>query len=179
MNQTLQLHQLHFEPFITAATIQKRVAEIGRELSNAFQNEPPLLIAILNGSFMFTADLVRHCTFDHEISFIKLASYKGTQSTGTLITAIGLQEDFENRDIIIIEDIVDTGNTLYQFLPQLRAKNPASLTVVTLLLKPSALEQDIQLDYIGFEIPDKFVVGYGMDYDGLGRNLPDLYQKIG
>ena len=125
---------------------------------------------------MFASDLFKQLTIDAEICFIKLASYKGTRSTGQVITAIGLDHDLYNRHVVIIEDIVDTGKTLNEFLPQLHHQNPASLKIVALLHKPEATKYPLTIDYTGFVIPNKFVVGYGLDYDGLGRNLKEIYQ---
>jgi hypoxanthine phosphoribosyltransferase len=130
---------------------------------------------VLNGSFVFAADLFRQLTIEAEISFIKLASYKGTTSTGNVITAIGLDNNLDDRHIIIVEDIIDTGKTLYSFLPEMHSRHIASLKIATLLSKPDALQYDVKADYIAFEIENKFVLGYGLDYDGLGRNLPELY----
>jgi hypoxanthine phosphoribosyltransferase len=135
-----------------------------------------LFIAILNGSFIFAADLFKELTIDAEICFIKLASYKGSKSTGHVITAIGLDMDIFGRDVVIVEDIVDTGKTLHEFLPQLHHQQPASLKIVALLHKPQATVFPMHIDYLGFSIPDKFVVGYGLDYDGLGRNIPEIYR---
>jgi hypoxanthine phosphoribosyltransferase len=137
-----------------------------------------LFIAILNGAFIFAADLFKHITLEAEICFIKLASYKGVKSTGKVITAIGLDVDLYNRHLVIIEDIVDTGKTLAQFLPQLQHHHPASLKIASLLYKPDAMKHSIKIDYLGFTIPDKFVIGYGLDYDGLGRNIKEIYQQV-
>lgn len=125
---------------------------------------------------MFAADLFKHLTIETEISFIKLASYKGMKSTGSVITSIGLDAELYGKDVIVIEDIVDTGKTLYNFLPKLKDHQPASLKIASLLHKPEATKFPLHLDYIGFSIPDKFVIGYGLDYDGMGRNLKEIYQ---
>jgi hypoxanthine phosphoribosyltransferase len=125
---------------------------------------------------MFASDLFKYLTIDAEICFIKLASYKGMKSSGNVVTAIGLDQDLIGRDVVIVEDIVDTGKTLHEFLPKLQHQQPASLKIVTLLHKPEALKHPLTIDYIGFSIPNKFVVGYGLDYDGLGRNLKEIYQ---
>jgi hypoxanthine phosphoribosyltransferase len=125
---------------------------------------------------MFASDLFKHLTVDADICFIKLASYKGTQSTGNVLTTIGLDEDLFGKDVVIVEDIVDTGKTLHHFLPRLEHQQPRSLKIATLLHKPEATEYPLALAYVGFEIPNKFVVGYGLDYDGLGRNLKEIYQ---
>jgi hypoxanthine phosphoribosyltransferase len=165
-----------FRPFIDEQQIQQRVAELGREIDRDYEGMDPLFIAILNGSFIFAADLFRNISIAAEISFIKLASYKGTSSTGNVITAIGMDENINGRHIIILEDIIDTGRTLNAFLPEILQRQPASLKIATFLTKPTALQYDVKADYIGFEVPDKFVLGYGLDFDGLGRNLPELYE---
>ncbi|MBP1651279.1 MAG: hypoxanthine phosphoribosyltransferase, partial [Bacteroidetes bacterium] len=135
-------------------------------------------IAILNGSFMFAADIFKYLTIEAEISFIKLASYKGMKSTGNVVQAIGLDEDLFGRTVVILEDIVDTGKTLSQFLPQLEHQQPKRLLVTSLLTKPEAMKYPIKIDYLGFSVPNKFLLGYGLDYDGLGRNLPEIYQLV-
>ncbi len=173
---TIQVHDKRFEPFITEATLQQRIKELAAEISKDLQGTKPLFIAILNGSFMFAADIFKHLTIEAEISFIKLASYKGVKSTGNVVTAIGLDEDLFGRTVVILEDIVDTGKTLHQFLPQLRHQQPKKLLVASLLHKPDALTHAVQIDYLGFSVPNKFLLGYGLDYDGLGRNLPEIYQ---
>lgn len=171
----VQLHDKWFEPYITKEAIAERVAELGQQISLDYDGLNPLCIGILNGSFVFAADIFRAINTDAEISFIKLASYQGTSSTGSVVTAIGLDESLYDRHVIIIEDIIDTGKTLSSFLPEIIQRHPASIRIASFLTKPEALQYDIKADYAAFEIPDKFVVGYGLDYDGLGRNLPDLY----
>jgi hypoxanthine phosphoribosyltransferase len=178
MMSTVRVHDKNFETYLSETQIQQRVKEIAHEIGNDYSGKHPLFIAILNGSFMFAADLFKHLSIDTEISFIKLASYKGMKSTGNVITSIGLDVDLFKRDLIIVEDIVDTGKTLYNFLPKLRDHQPASLRIAALLHKPEATKFPLTLDYIGFTIPDKFVVGYGLDYDGLGRNLNAIYQVV-
>jgi hypoxanthine phosphoribosyltransferase len=168
-----------FTPYIDAATISKRIKEVAQKLNEDYNGKRPIFIAILNGSFMFAADLFKEINIETEICFIKLASYKGTKSTGNVITSIGLDEPLEGRHVIIIEDIVDTGNTLHKFLPQLYNQQPASLKIASLLHKPEALEhKDVIIDYLGFNVPNKFLLGYGLDYDGLGRNLSEIYQLV-
>lgn len=172
----IQVHDKYFKPYIDENTLQERITAIAAQLSEDYKGRKPIFVAILNGSFMFAADLFKHMTIDVELCFIKLASYKGTKSTGNVITAIGMDTDIFGRDVIIIEDIVDTGKTLSEFLPQLEHQQPASLSIVSLLHKPDATVFPIDIKYLGFSIPNKFVVGYGLDYDGLGRNLPAIYQ---
>jgi hypoxanthine phosphoribosyltransferase len=137
-----------------------------------------LFISVLNGSFVFASDLFRSISIEAEISFIKLASYRGTSSTGNVITAIGMEENINDRHIIILEDIVDTGKTLSAFLPDILQRGPASVKIAAFLTKPEALAYDIKADYVGFEVPNKFVLGYGLDYNGLGRNLSSLYELV-
>lgn len=170
------LHDKTFDTYLSEQTIQEAIKVLAEKINADYQGKTPLFIAILNGAFMFASDLFKQLTIDVEISFIKLASYKGMKSSGTVVTAIGLDQDLHGRDIIIIEDIVDTGKTLYEFLPKIHHHQPASLKIATLLHKPEATKYDLTLDYVGFEIPNKFVVGYGLDYDGLGRNLKEIYQ---
>ncbi|OJW81073.1 MAG: hypoxanthine phosphoribosyltransferase [Bacteroidetes bacterium 46-16] len=172
---TVQVHDKVFKPFISREQIQERVKELGAQIDKDYAGLNPIFISILNGSFIFAADLFRCITVDAEISFIKLASYKGTTSTGNVVTAIGMEERLEGRHVVILEDIVDTGKTLSAFIPEIMQRHPASLKIAAFLTKPEALQHDVYTDYVGFEIPNNFVVGYGLDYDGLGRNLPELY----
>jgi hypoxanthine phosphoribosyltransferase len=178
MSRIVVAHELRFQPFISTSDIQRRVGELGARISHDYQRRRPVMLAVLNGAFVFAADLARACDIDCEISFIKLSSYQGTRSSGQVANLIGLDAKVEGRPIIIIEDIIDSGRTLYHFLPELRSLKPESVAIAALLFKPSALEFDVRIDYVGFEIPPKFVIGYGLDYDGLGRNLPAIYQLI-
>lgn len=173
---TIQVKDKNFIPYLTALQIDEQIKRLGNEINKDYVGKNPLFIAILNGSFMFASDLFKELTVDPEICFIKLASYKGTISTGHVITSIGLDEKLKGRHVVILEDIVDTGKTLNEFLPQLRDQQPASLKIVALLHKPSALKYSITIDYLGFNVPDKFLLGYGLDYDGLARNLKEIYQ---
>lgn len=168
-----------FVPFLSEQDIQNKIAELGQTINKDYQGKKPLFIAILNGSFMFAADLFKTVNIESEICFIKLASYKGTQSTGLVLTSIGLDANVTNRDIIILEDIVDTGKTLFTFLPQLVNQQPSSIKIATLLHKPEATVYNVTIDYCCFSIPNKFVVGYGLDYDGFGRNTKEIYQLKG
>lgn len=173
---TIKVHDKHFEIYLTEASIQQRVKEIAGQINTDFDGRRPLFIAILNGSFMFAADLFKQLTIEAELCFIKLASYKGMKSSGKVVTSIGLEEDLFNKEVIIVEDIVDTGKTLHDFLPKLLHQQPKTLKIATLLHKSAATSYPLKLDYVGFDIPNKFVVGYGLDYDGLGRNLKEIYQ---
>ena len=172
----IKVHDKQFEPYLSETEIQEKVKELAAKINTDYQDRRPLFIAILNGSFMFASDLFKYLTTDAEICFIKLASYKGTKSTGHIITAIGLDTDITGRDVVILEDIIDTGKTLNEFLPQVRNQQPSSLKIAVLLHKPEATVYPLEIDYCCFSIPNKFVVGYGLDYDGLGRNLKELYQ---
>ena len=174
--QLLRVHDKKFELYLTAEEIALRIKMVAHQLNSDYQGKKPLFLAILNGSFMFASDLFKEISIDAEICFIKLASYKGTKSTGHVITAIGLDMDIIGREVIIIEDIVDTGKTISEFLPQIYHQQPASVKLVALLHKPDAMVYPVKIDYLGFSIPNKFVVGYGLDYDGLGRNIPELYR---
>ncbi len=172
----IQVHDKKFVPYIAEAQLQQRIKELAQQISHDLEGTRPLFIAILNGSFMFAADVFKNLTIEAEISFIKLASYKGTKSTGNVITAIGLEDDLYGRTVVILEDIVDTGKTLSQFLPQLEHQQPKKLLIAALLHKPEATTHPVPIDYLGFSVPNKFLLGYGLDYDGLGRNLPEIYQ---
>ena len=174
----IQVMDKKFQPYIKAQEIQEQVAGLAARMNKDYAGKKPLFIAILNGSFMFASDLFKELTIEAEICFIKLASYKGTKSTGNVITSIGLDEPLKDRHVVIVEDIVDTGKTLYEFLPQLLNQQPASLKIAALLNKPDALAFPVTIDYLGFKVPDKFLLGYGLDYDGLGRNLKEIYQLV-
>jgi len=171
----IAIHDKQFIPYISQDRISQRVRELGLEISKDYEYKQPLFIAILNGSFIFAADLFRSLSIDAEISFIKLASYKGTSSTGNVVTAIGMEEKLSGRHVILLEDIIDTGKTLHAFLPEIKQRGPESIKIASFLSKPDALQFPIKADYTGFAIPNDFVVGYGLDYDGLGRNLEELY----
>lgn len=174
----IRVHDKQFQPFLTKDRIEGRIKELATQIDKDYEGKKPLFLAVLNGSFIFAADLFRHLKVEAEISFIKLASYKGTTSTGNVVTAIGLEESLHSRHVILTEDIIDTGKTLHAFLPEIMHRQPASLKIASFLSKPEALKYDVHADYLGFEIPNKFVLGYGLDYDGLGRNLPELYELV-
>ncbi|NRA50045.1 MAG: hypoxanthine phosphoribosyltransferase [Phaeodactylibacter sp.] len=176
MSKSIQLHDLSFQPYLSESEIQLRIKEMGRQISEDYHDKKPLFIGILNGAFMFTADLAKACPIDADFAFVRLQSYEGTASSGEVITMIGLKAPVEGRHLILVEDIIDTGRTLHTFLPQLKVQHPASVRIAALLSKPEARVKPLQADYTGFEIPNKFVVGYGLDYNELGRNLPAIYQ---
>ena len=175
----LTLFDKTFEPYLPESLIQEKIKEMAEVINTDYKGKKPLFIAILNGSFMFASDLFKSIELEAEICFIKLASYKGTKSSGQVITAIGLDTDINDRHIIILEDIIDTGKTLNEFLPQLQNQQPASLKIAVLLHKPDATVFPFKIDYCCFSIPNRFVLGYGLDYDGYGRNLKEIYQLKG
>ncbi|MGL5957187.1 MAG: hypoxanthine phosphoribosyltransferase [Phocaeicola sp.] len=171
----IQIRDKHFTPFISEEKIQMEVARVASEMNRDLAGEEPLLISVLNGAFMFTADLMRNLTIPHEVSFVKMASYEGTESTGVIKEMIGLNEDIEGRSIVLVEDIVDTGFTMTYLLKNLKARNPKEIRIATLLLKPDKLKVDLDIDYVAMTIPNDFIVGYGLDYDGQGRNYREIY----
>lgn len=166
---------LSFRPFIGSRDIERRVEEIAGEIAGRFDGEYPLLVCVLNGAAPFAIDLFRALSIDAEITFVRLKSYEGTSSTGSVRHLLGLDENIAGRHVIIVEDIIDSGRTMARLLDDLGACRPASLSVAALLLKPTALKVDVKADWIGFEIPEKFIIGYGLDIDGHGRNLNDIY----
>ncbi|TKC04903.1 hypoxanthine phosphoribosyltransferase [Pedobacter frigoris] len=173
----IQVADKAFELLLENDNIAKRTRLIGIQINLDYENRCPIFIGVLNGSFLFMADLLKEINISCEIGFVKVSSYKGTESSGTIKQTFGLPEDLHNRDVIIVEDIVDTGFTLKYILSEVYKQNPASVKVCSLLLKPTALQTPIdELEYVGFEIANEFVVGYGLDYDGLGRNLIDIYR---
>jgi hypoxanthine phosphoribosyltransferase len=165
-----------FIPYLSENEIQEKITTLAAQLNKDYVGKKPIFLSILNGSFLFTADLFKQITIEAEVCFIKLASYKGMTSSGNVITAIGLEANVTGRHIIIVEDIIDTGKTLHHYLPQLASSSPASVKIAVLLNKKEARQYEVKVDYTCFEIPNKFVVGYGLDYDGLGRNSKDIYQ---
>lgn len=176
MNSTYKVLDKEFIPYLSEASIQEKIAALAIQLNKEYEGKRPIFLSILNGSFLFTADLFKQITIEAEVCFIKLASYKGTTSSGNVITAIGLDANVSGRDIIILEDIIDTGKTLHHFLPQLESSQPKSIKIAVLLNKKEALAYPVKIDYACFDIPNKFVVGYGLDYDGYGRNTSEIFQ---
>ncbi|VAW29570.1 Hypoxanthine-guanine phosphoribosyltransferase [hydrothermal vent metagenome] len=172
----MKIKDKNFVPYLNEDEIQKRIKRLASDINKDYKETKPLFIAILNGSFMFASDLFKEVKLDCEISFMKLSSYNEMKSTGNVRELIGLNENVFNRDVIIIEDIVDTGHTMKNVLEQFKDRGVKSVEVVSLLIKPEALVNDVVVKYIGFEIPNKFVVGYGLDYDGFGRNTKTIYQ---
>ena len=167
-----------FKTSIPEAEIKKHVKEVADRINHDMEGKNPLLLAVLNGSFIFAADLMRMITIPCEISFVKLASYEGTTSTGKITEAIGINEDLTDRTVIIVEDIVDTGLTMKRMVETLGTRNPASIHICTLLVKPDKLKVDLNIEYAAMSIPNDFIVGYGLDYDQQGRNLPDIYTVV-
>jgi len=174
--EPVQAHDLIFQPFIPAQAIADRVSELGRDIARRHAGAVPVFLTVLKGAVFFAADLVRACPLDSELSFVRLSSYDGLESSGKLTEVIGIREDLSGRLVIVVEDIIDTGHTLSRFLPLLEKEKPERIEVASLLLKPAALNHPLKVDYLGFEIPYRFVIGYGLDYKGRGRNLPGIYQ---
>lgn len=172
----IHLHDKTFEPFISAEEIDFAIKNMAKQMDDDFFDEVPVFVGVLNGSFMVLGDLMKQYRGMCEVSFIKMASYEGTQSTNEVKQLIGLNENLEGKTVVIVEDIVDTGNTIEELKILFKEKNVKHLKIATLFFKPEAYKKDIKIDYIGVRIPNKFIVGYGLDYDGLGRNLPDVYQ---
>lgn len=172
----IQLHDKQFVPFISAQEIDFAVAKIAGLVQDDFADETPIFVGILNGAFMVVSDFMKYYKSPCEVTFIKMASYEGTSSTNEVKQLIGLNQDLTGRTVIVLEDIVDTGNTLVALKELFKKQNVKHFKIATLFFKPEAYKQNIKIDYVGIRIPDKFIVGYGLDYNGLGRNLPEIYQ---
>ncbi len=175
---TIQIKDKQFTISIKQEDILKEVARVAGEINRDLADEQPLFLSVLNGSFMFTSDLMKHITIPCEISFVKLASYEGTESTGAIKEMIGLNQDIEGRTIVIVEDIVDTGFTMQHLLETLSKRNPKKVHIASLLVKPEKLQVELDIKYVAMNIPNDFIVGYGLDYDGFGRNYPDIYTVV-
>jgi hypoxanthine phosphoribosyltransferase len=174
--KSILIHNKAFKLYIRAEEIKVAISKIATRMNDELRDKKPLFIAVLNGSFVFAGDLLRELNLECEISFVKLSSYEGVSSTGKVKELIGLDRDIQGRTIVVIEDIVDTGVTLDMLYNQLRACGPAEIRTATLLFKPAAYTKNIKVDYPAMEVPNDFLVGYGLDYDGLGRNLGDIYK---
>lgn len=174
--ESVQLADKTFHSFISAAKIQEQIKVLSAQINADYANKKPIFIAILNGSFMFCSDLIKQIELECKVTFLKLASYNGLASSGQIKELIGLNENIKDQEVIVIEDIMDSGLTLATILAQLKALDPASIQVCTLLYKPAANKTAYVPAYIGFEVGNEFLVGYGLDYNGLGRNLPEIYQ---
>lgn len=172
----IKLHDKYFVPFISAQELDFAIANMAKQIEDDFQDDVPVFIGVLNGAFMVLSDLMKHYNGDCEVSFVKMASYEGTQSTNEVKQLIGLNQSLEGRTVIVVEDIVDTGNTIEELKQIFKNQSVKHFKIATLFLKPEAYKKDIKLDYVGIRIPNKFIVGFGLDYDGLGRNLQDVYQ---
>lgn len=174
----IQIKDKRFKTFIPEEKILKEVERVAAEINRDLKDKNPLFISVLNGSFMFTADLMKNLTIPCEISFVKLASYAGTSSTGTVKELVGLNQDITGRTIVIVEDIVDTGLTMELLLKLLQMNNPKEIHIASLLVKPDKLKVNLDIEYVAMNIPNDFIVGYGLDYDGYGRNYRDIYTVI-
>jgi adenylate kinase len=172
----IKLHDKYFKAYISEKKIAKAIKELVKQVSEDCKDEIPIFIGILNGSFMFVADFVREYNYSCEVSFVKLASYQGTNSTGKIKQLVGINENLEGRTVVILEDIIDTGNTLQEIYDIFRDKKLKQLKIATLFFKPDVFKKELPIDYIGISIPDEFIVGYGLDYNGLGRNLSSIFQ---
>jgi len=172
----IQLHDKRFVPFISAEELDWAIGRMAKQVATELGNEIPVFIGVLNGSFMVVSDFMKHYKKPCEVSFVKMASYEGMETTHEVKQLIGLNQDLSGRTVVVIEDIVDTGNTVEELDALLAGKNLKQLKFATLFLKPEAYKKDIKIDYIGIEIENKFIVGFGLDYDGLGRNLSEVYQ---
>lgn len=172
---TVTYNGLTFKPFITADRIAERVNAIAAEISREYRDRNPLIVCVLNGAFPFASDLFMNLDIDAQIAFVRLQSYSGTESTGSVRQVVGLTESVKDRPVIVVEDIIDTGRTMARFLEDLKEQQPAEVKVATLLFKPDALQEPVSPDYVGFTIPSKFIIGYGLDLDGMARNLKDIY----
>lgn len=176
MAESVKLHELEFVPYLEKSDLEQIVSRLAARINSDYRDKCPLLVVVLNGAFMFASDLIKQMEGDVEVSFLRVSSYRGTASTGEVKEMMPVGVDVRGREVIIIEDIVDTGRTMGRIKQKMKDSGAISVSICTLLYKPDAFEGDYSVDFIGKEIPDRFVVGYGLDYDGLGRNLPALYQ---
>jgi hypoxanthine phosphoribosyltransferase len=177
-SRIVQVHDRYFKPFIGEEAIQEEVSRLAGEMNRDLAGKDPIFLGILNGAFMFASDLYKQLTFPCQITFLKLASYSGTESTGSVKQLIGINRDLKDRVVVVLEDIVDTGVTLETIIRQLRGYEPQEIRVATFLHKPDATVREVKLDYVGMRIPNDFILGYGLDYDGYGRNFREIYQLV-
>ena len=177
-SKIVQVYDRYFKPFIGEEAIQKEVSRLAREMNHDLAGKDPIFLGILNGAFMFASDLYKQLIFPCQITFLKLASYSGTESTGSVKQLIGINRDLKDRVVVVLEDIVDTGVTLETIIRQLRGFEPLEIRVATFLHKPDATVKEVKLDYVGMEIPNDFIIGYGLDYVGYGRNFREIYQLV-
>lgn len=175
MKPEIEYNGLTFVPYITNERIAARIKQLGAAITSEFKGRKPLLLCVLNGAFPFASDLFREIDTDAEIAFIRYKSYSGTQTTGEVKQIMGLTDNIEGRPIIIVEDIIDTGHTIHMLSKEIMARKPSEIKIATLLFKPEALVRPVEPDYVGFNIPKKFIIGFGLDIDGLARNLKDIY----
>ena len=174
----IRIHDRYFTKSIAKEEIECEVKRVAELINRDYKGKCPVILGVLNGCFVFAADLLRNLEIDCEISFVKMSSYQGVDSTGDVKEVIGLSESLSGRDVIVLEDIVDTGLTMYKMLEVLALQKPASLEIASLFVKPARLQVPVNVKYSAFTIPDRFIVGYGLDYNGLGRNLPDVYDVV-
>ncbi len=177
-NKKVKLLDKEFEIFITNIEIENAIQKVAEKMNSDLSDKDVIFIGVLNGCFLFAADLYRKLNFDSQISFVKVASYSGTSSTGTVKRLIGLNEDVKNKTVVLLEDIIDSGRTIEDLVKQIKGYEPAEIRIATFLYKPQAYQGNLHIDYIGMEIPNDFIVGYGLDYDGYGRNLPHIYKIV-
>ncbi|MFT5618059.1 MAG: hypoxanthine phosphoribosyltransferase [Arenicella sp.] len=174
--KSVKLADKEFVPYLSEEKVNQKVQEMAKKISVDYADKNPVILGVLNGAFMFLADLSKGLEMESQITFIRLASYSGTETTGKVVELYGLEFDIENRHVIVVEDIIDTGLTMQALKKLLESKKPASVKLAVFLIKPEALRCEMEVDYLGFEIPNDFVIGYGMDYDGYGRNLASIFQ---
>ena len=178
MAKQVTVHDKTFEISIPEEKIRETVNEMARQIGKDLKGKNPLFLIVLNGAFVFAADLVRQMDFDCEVSFVKLSSYAGTKTTSVVRELIGLDEVLTDRTVVIVEDIIDTGITMASTIEKLKHLQAAEVKLATFLFKPDSFQKDFKIDYIGIEIPNDFIIGYGLDYDGLARNYPDIYKVV-
>lgn len=176
MKDTISIKDKQFELFIKQEVIEQGIKRVAHQMNTELEGKDPVFLAVLNGAFMFAGELMKEVAVPSEITFVRLASYQGTTTTQNVQEVLGLNESIKGRVVVIVEDIVDSGNTMVALLAELKKHEPAEVKIATLLFKPAALQQDLSPDYVALEIPNDFIVGYGLDYDGYGRNLKDIYK---